>query len=86
LAVTEKEQHAVTAFFEQAKEEKRLTNFVVSEIDVLYPYTNWPCVLRVATEKGVELWACELNRALEVIAAIQVGTQDNYGNNHWAMK
>lgn len=85
MAITERERERVQAFFEKAQEEGRLTPLDVTDIDVLYPYSQWPCVLRIVKEKTIELWACELDEELKIIGAIQVGTQDEFGRNHWVL-
>lgn len=83
MAVTEKEMEKVKAFFEEAREEERLVLINVPEIDVLYHFSEWPCVLRVANGDSIELWACELSDDFQVLGAIQVGTQDEFGRNLW---
>ena len=81
MAISEQEKEKVAAFFEEKKAAKKLTSVTLKEIDVLYPWTTAPAVLRVAGKKGTELWAVE---SLEAeTKGVKVGTQDEYGVCRW---
>lgn len=96
MAISENERDAVQKYYELAFEEGRLTKEIDApqEIDVLYPYGDGACVLRIQKEQGekktIELWACDLRlvdgQGWQVRDAIQVGIQDPLGRITWMLK